>query len=106
LSATMEKHGLKVKPSTIDLETTIFDESQGHMRGLKMKDNFLSVTGFQDAECTVPFAYSGLLVNYCVDLQGQESGVKKSILVKVNKKENVAVELGYDGYGCKVQLLL
>jgi hypothetical protein len=105
LSATMEKHGLKVKPSTIDLETTTFDESQGHMRGLKMKDNFLSVTSFQDAECTLPFADSGYLVNYCIDLEGQESGVKSSVLIKVNKKENLAVELDYDGYGCKVSLL-
>jgi hypothetical protein len=105
LSATMEKHGLKVKPSTIDLETTTFDESQGHMRGLKMKDNFLTATNFQDTECTVPADELGILVNYCVNLESEETGAKMSSLIKVNKKEGIAVELRYDGYNCKVSLL-
>jgi hypothetical protein len=105
LSATMEKHGLKVKPSTINLETTTFDESQGHMRGLKMKDNFLTATNFQDTECTVPADELGILVNYCVNLESEETGAKMSSLIKVNKKEGIAVELEYDGFNCKVSLL-
>jgi hypothetical protein len=102
LAAHLETSGIKVKPSTINLETTTFDDAQGHMRGLKMKDNFLTVTSFLDADCATPELQNGFLVNYCFNQVGEESGVKMSSLVKVNKKENLAVEIDYKGFDCKV----
>jgi hypothetical protein len=96
---------LKAKESTINLETTTFDEANVHMRGLKMKDNFLVLEAFEDDQCTMPslqYASQGSLVNYCMDQEGEDSGVKKSYIIKVNKKENLAVEIEYDGFGCKV----
>jgi hypothetical protein len=101
----MEKFS-KLKPksesSKMNLETTTFDESNVHMRGLKMKDNFIVWTAFEDDQCMTPTMQSGSLVNYCMDEEGAESGGKRSYISKVNKKENLLVEIEYEGFGCKV----
>jgi hypothetical protein len=103
MSAKIEKFTkLKAKASTVDMETTTFDESQVNLRGLKMKDNFLVLTAFMDDQCMTPSMRYGSLVNYCMNEEGTDSGVKKSFINKVNKKENLAVEIEYDGFGCKV----
>jgi hypothetical protein len=93
---------LKSKASKLNLETTTFDEANVHMRGLKMKNNFLVMNAFEDDQCTVSITEYGSLVNYCMDQENEESGVKKSYITKVNKKENLFVEIEYDGFGCKV----
>jgi hypothetical protein len=104
LSAKLEKYAkMTVKPSTVNLETTTFDESPAHLRGLKMKNNFLSITSYGDDETcsTVGFQF-GALVNTCMNFQGENTGNKRSSIYKVNNKENIAVEIQYEGYDCKV----
>jgi hypothetical protein len=92
----------KSKAQTVDLETTTFDEPQTNLRGLKMRDNFLTMGIYSDDQCTSFGEEYGFLVNYCTNQQGTDSGVKKSYIVKVNMKENLVVEIEYDGFGCKV----
>jgi hypothetical protein len=97
---------LKTKASTVNLETTTFDEpahNKMHMRGLKMKNNFLVMTVFDDAECMTPTMQYGTLVNYCMNEEGDEGG-KRSYITKLNKKENLAVDIQFDGFDCKVSL--
>jgi hypothetical protein len=103
MSGKLEKfQKIQAKPSTINLETATFDEAPSHLRGLKMRDNFLSITGFSDDQCTMPQYQYGALVNACTNEQGTNTGEKRSTLIKVNKKEGVVVELEYAGYDCKV----
>jgi hypothetical protein len=103
LTSKMTKFGkFNLKPSTVNLEMTSFDETPSHLRGLKMKDNFFSWTSYEDDQCTTPAEQYGTLVNYCMNERGELNGVKRSYITKVNKKENVVVEIQYDGYDCKV----
>jgi hypothetical protein len=104
LSAKLEKFSkITTKPSTINLETTTFDESPAHLRGLKMKNNFLKFTNYgDDWICSTPSMEFGSLVNTCMNYQGENSGIKKSVVYKVNNKEHIAIEIQYDGYDCKV----
>jgi hypothetical protein len=67
-----------------------------------MKNNFFSWTSYYDTHCINPTKQYGTLVNYCMNEQGTENGVKRSYITKVNKKENLVVELQYNGYNCKV----
>jgi primase-polymerase (primpol)-like protein len=107
MSGKLEKfQKIQAKPSSIDLETTKFDETPTHLRGLKMRDNFLSFSFFSDDQCTMPIMQFGSLVNTCANEKGTNTGEKKSSMLKVNKKENLIVELEYKGYDCKVFLHL
>lgn len=93
----------QVKESTIDLATTKFDEPATNLRGLKMKDNFLSFMAYMDDQCMQPMYNFGNLVNYCFNEVGEETGAKRSYLTKVNLKENLAVEIQYEGFDCQVR---
>jgi hypothetical protein len=110
MSTRIEKdHKLKVKPSSIDLETTTFDETPTHLRGLKMRDNFLSVTSFGfDYQCSTEGMQDGVLINTCMNYEEVEGGavLQKSYFYKVNKQENLAVEMQYEGFGCQVKKTL
>lgn len=103
-SAKLEKYGkMTAKPSTINLETTTFDESSAHLRGLKMKNNFLMFTNYGDDDfCSTPAFQFGALLNTCMNVQGENTGTKKSYVYKVNNKQSIAIEVEYDGYDCQV----
>ena len=105
LSAKIEKFNkLRVNTSAVNLETTSFDETLTNLRGLRMRDNFLSMTTYSDSQCLVVTQQYGSLVNYCMNEQASADApnVKRSYLTKVNKKQNLVVEIEYDGYDCRV----
>jgi hypothetical protein len=76
------------------------EESSNHLRALKMPDNYIGVTYYQDDQCMQPGQQIALLLNYCAN-QISEEGVKRSVLAKLNKKQHTLVELDYEGYDCK-----
>jgi hypothetical protein len=90
------------KGQTVNLETTTFDESKVNLRGLKMRDNFVTLRIYEDDDCSTLTEEYGGLVNYCFNEKGTESGAKQSYITKVNLKENLLVEIEYDGNDCKV----
>jgi hypothetical protein len=108
MKAKLEKYrNYKIQASKLDLETTTFDEdTSAHLRRLKTKNNFLTFTAYDDAQCSMPTMNFGVLVNSCMNEQGDKTGNKRSYLIKVNKKENLAVEIEYEGFNCKVWPLL
>eukprot|EP00604_Paraphysomonas_vestita_P003335 CAMPEP_0174817948 /NCGR_PEP_ID=MMETSP1107-20130205/514_1 /TAXON_ID=36770 /ORGANISM="Paraphysomonas vestita, Strain GFlagA" /LENGTH=231 /DNA_ID=CAMNT_0016029131 /DNA_START=384 /DNA_END=1079 /DNA_ORIENTATION=+ len=66
-----------------------------------MKDNFVNYAAYHDEACTIPHYRFGQLLNYCTNEIGEDSGVKRSVIYKANKKENLFVKLFYEGYNCK-----
>jgi hypothetical protein len=76
------------------------EETSNHLRALKMPDNYIGVTYYQDDQCMQPGQQIALLLNYCAN-QISDDGVKRSVLAKLNKKEHTLVELDYEGYDCK-----
>lgn len=101
-SGKLEKYArVKVKESSINFKTTKFEDEETNLRGLKMKDNFLTFMSYLDNQCMTPHFHFGNLVNYCFNEQGEETGAKRSYINKVNLKENLAVEIQYEGYDCQ-----
>ena len=102
-SAKIEKFTkMKFKPLKEKLEDLTFDETtETNLRGLKIKDNFLTFASYFDSDCSkAEFAF-GELVNYCSNIKYENSDEVGSYVVKVNKKENLVVQLLYDVENCK-----
>lgn len=75
-----------------------------HMRGLKVRNNFLATTLYVDSACEQISTSYGSLVNNCFDVDNDnEDGSTSpgSFLYKINKKDVTLAQLDYDGYGCK-----
>jgi len=66
-----------------------------------MKNNFIQYTLYTDETCGTPETILGQLVNTCYNEQSKSTGAERSYLVKVNKKENLLVELEYEGSNCR-----
>jgi hypothetical protein len=88
-----------LKGKSMDSKLMKFDEDDvsQHLRGLKMKDNFITYTTFLAEDCSSGTIYrTGFRLNYC--LMNKDGS---SFLYKVNKKQNFLVEFSYDGQNCK-----
>ena len=103
LSSKLEKFTkMKFQPLKQKLDDLVFDDTtESNLRGLKIKNNFFTITGYVDSICTEEKFTMGELVNYCNNIKYPSSNEVGSYLIKVNKKENLVVELLYDAENCK-----
>lgn len=83
------------------LEDMVFDEPQeNHLRGLRIKDNFLTFTSYKDNSCNEFESSFGELVNYCHNIAYPNKYSKGSYAIKVNKKEKTIIQLEYETEHC------
>jgi hypothetical protein len=88
-----------------DISHLKFDEeTPSHLRSLRMRDNFITMTQYKDSSCDEAMVRGemGDLVNFCFNEDNEKTGEKRSYIYKINKSEKTVVELQYKDWNCMV----